>query len=434
MRRLIRYGSGRVTRLARPLRMRDVRLMWLSDVLSVLGDHAAVVALVVLVFSRTHSPAMVAAVTAASYAPAFGIGHLLATVADRWPYRRVMIGADLFRGCCYALVLLPGVSGIATILLVFLAHCATFPFSAARAAQLPQIAGEQYGAAQALSQVTLQAGALAGFASGGLAVVALGVRAALAVDVLSFFVSAALIAAVGARARTEPAIVDGVTSTLSPWTRIGSAAATLRRDPLLRWPAMLVTVTVAGETGVVGMAVVTASRVDGPVAGGGLVALLLALPAGCALVVSALVPTEGDGGRLVRVSAWMGLGASTLSAGLLLLLRPGTPGIILAACAYAVVGVSSAMTVPCVSVVGRRLPPDNRASTFALLESLLLGGQAVGAVLGGVAVVTLGAVPGLAVLLLPAIAVCAAGVLASRSMQESAPADAIAHEADLTRR
>ena len=391
--------------------------MWASDLLSLIGDFAAVLALAVLVLGRTHSPIAVAVVSAAAFAPAFGIGPLLATVADRLAYRHVMIACDLFRALCYGAILLVPMSLPGLVATVFLAHCASFPFSAARGAQLPQIAGAHYGAAQSLSQSTGQLATLLGAATGGAFLLLGGARGALLVNVLTFLASAALVAAVRSRARTER--VTDVTQ-ISYLHRMKAGWASLRSDPLLFWPAVMVTASAAGSTAVISMVVVTAHSVRST-SGGAFAAVLSATLALSTIVAGTLAPADGEQRHLVRVGAWMALASHAAAAALLLLAGSDLLGVVAVVAAYAVLGPSCSMTVPCVTVVGQRLPATNRASVFALLEALLLAGQATGALAGGWAVSTLGAGPGLILLLCPGILVCAAAIGRLRVEPASVP-------------
>jgi MFS family permease len=398
------------------LRIRDVRLMWLSDLLSVVGDAAAVLGLGILTLSRTHSPLAVAIVSAAAFAPAFGIGPLLATVADRVPYRRVMIACDVVRAACYATVVAVPLPFAGLVAVVFSAHCATFPFSAARGAQLPQISGEDYGAAQSLSQATLPVGTLLGSAAGGLLLAIAGARAAISADAASFLASAVLVAAVRVRAKTEVAEDGG--GRPGAWLRLSSGWQTLRRDRYLFWPAVMVTAAAGGIAAAESMAVVLAEAVRPSTAGAGaLAATLLVVLAVSTVTAGVAAPAEGRQRRLLLAAAWMGLVPNAVAAVLVLRVGGGLVGIAAAAGCYAVLGVSSAMTVPCVTVVGQRLPADNRASVFSLLEALLVSGQAVGAVCGGWLVSALGAGTGLALTLCPAVVVC--GLAAARLLQPS---------------
>jgi MFS family permease len=413
---MFRAARAGVLRFRAPLRIADVRRMWISDVLSVLGDHAAILALGVLIYSQTHSAIAVAVISAAAFAPAFGVGPMLATLADRYPYRSVMIICDVIRAAAYCVILVPGLPVPVIIAIVFAAHCATFPFTAARGAQLPAIAGEQYGAAQALSQSTLQLGALLGFAAGAGLVGVAGARGALAVDAASFLVSAVLIGALSARARTTQ---DDIESQPSAVSRMRAGARTLRGDPLLFWPAMIVTIAIVGATAADAMAVIVVHTVSGarPGQNATLLALLLILPVLVTITTTLVCPTDGDPYRLVQLSGWMAIGSHGVAIVALMFVHQGGVGVVAAATAYACLGVSSALTVPCVSVVGRRLPADNRASVFALLEALLIGGQASGALLAGWTATHFGAGHGIAILLVPAIPL---SVLAIARLQQAA--------------
>ncbi len=393
--------------------------MWASDLLSLIGDFAAVLALGVLVLSRTHSPIAVALVSAAAFAPAFGIGPLLATVADRFAYRHVMIACDLFRALCYGAILLITLPLPGLVATVFLAHCASFPFSAARGAQLPQIAGAHYGAAQSLSQSTGQLATLLGAATGGTFLLLGGARGALLVNVLTFLASAVLVAAVRSRARTES---DPDVTQAGYLQRMKAGWASLRGDALLFWPAVMVTASAAGSTAVISMVVVAAHSVrSASTSGGAFAAVLSAVLALSTIVAGTLAPADGEQRHLLRVGAWMALVSHAIAVALLLLIGPGPLGVTALVAAYTVLGPSCSMTVPCVTVVGQRLPATNRASVFALLEALLLAGQATGALAGGWAVSTLGVGPGLIVLLCPGILVCAAAIGRLRTAPTAVP-------------
>src|SRR5579862_1912686 len=86
--------------------VRQFRPLWLAQILSVAGDRLA---LVVLVFSRTHSPLITAAAYAVTYLPWLIGGLLLTGLADRYRRRSVMIGCDLIRCALTAIMALPGV-------------------------------------------------------------------------------------------------------------------------------------------------------------------------------------------------------------------------------------------------------------------------------------------------------------------------------------
>ena len=62
-----------------------------------MGDYIAKVAVSALVFQQTNSAALAAAAFALTYLPWLVAGPLLATLAERYPYRNVMIVCDIAR-------------------------------------------------------------------------------------------------------------------------------------------------------------------------------------------------------------------------------------------------------------------------------------------------------------------------------------------------
>jgi len=92
---------------------REFRWLWTAGVQSLLGDQLARVALSVLVFERTNSTLLTAAVYALTFLPAFFGGLLLGGLADRYPRRRVLIGCDVVRAVLLAAMALPGTSLLA---------------------------------------------------------------------------------------------------------------------------------------------------------------------------------------------------------------------------------------------------------------------------------------------------------------------------------
>jgi hypothetical protein len=169
----------------------------------------------------------------------------------------------------------------------------------------------------------------------------------------------------------------------------------------------MVTAAAAGLAAAESMAVVLAHALRPSTAGAGsLAAAVLIVLSISTVVVGVAAPAEGRHRSLLLAAAWMGLVPNALAAVLVLWAGGGLLGLAAVAGCYAVLGVSSAMTVPCVTVVGQRLPADNRASVFSLLEALLLAGQAAGAVGCGWLVSALGPETGLALALCPAVAVC----------------------------
>src|SRR5690349_3182521 len=97
----------------------EFRAIFAAGAVSMLGNVVAAVALTVLVFERTRSPALAALVMALSFAPYLVGGALLGAVADRLPARRVLVGCDLASAALVACMVLPGMPVPALLALLF---------------------------------------------------------------------------------------------------------------------------------------------------------------------------------------------------------------------------------------------------------------------------------------------------------------------------
>ncbi|WP_169734271.1 MFS transporter [Hamadaea tsunoensis] len=171
----------------------EYRTIFGASLLSWVGDYFAKAAITALVFAETGSPALSAAAFALSYAPWLIAGPLLATLAERYRYRTVMITCDLVRMTLIALVAVPGMPLWAMLTLLFLASLASPPAQAAKSAMLPQILpGDQLTVGLALNLTSGQAAQVGGYLIGGL-VAAVNPRGALAFDAATFALSALLL-------------------------------------------------------------------------------------------------------------------------------------------------------------------------------------------------------------------------------------------------
>jgi predicted MFS family arabinose efflux permease len=192
----------------------EFRALWASEVLSVVGDRLALVALTLFVYNKTGSPLLAAATYAAGYVPWVLGGFFLGAIADRKPRRSVMVTCDVVRTFTVGLMLIPGVPLAGLVGLLFITTMFAPPFESARASLTPDIlGGEKYVLGTAIIQTTFLFGQVIGAAGGGIAVTYLHVRPSLAIDAATFAVSALLIrfgtrkrppAASGEQARERP--------------------------------------------------------------------------------------------------------------------------------------------------------------------------------------------------------------------------------------
>jgi MFS family permease len=365
--------SQRARTLLSPLRIRHFRRLWLADMVSLLGDWAARLALSVLVLERTGSPAWSAAVTAVSLAGFVGIGQVLATFADRHGRVTVMLTADFARAGLFAAMLLDLPVGV-LLLLAFLAGLATPPFEAARSAAIPDLVPEdRYGDALALSGVSVQSSLVLGYALGGVLLTLVEPTTALAINSASFLLSAALLLELRHTPAAQPADVRA-----SIGRSLGDGWAAIFRDRMVRRAMSLVAVT--GALGTVGEALVVPYGVEVGVPDGALGLLAAAVPVGTLIGTAAIATGTRDHRRLLRNASWCGAVTAAAAAPLFWL----EAGDAFAFVAFAIAGGIFAVSIPTNTVIGTRLSRDTRASAMGIAVGILMGGQALGAAVGGV--------------------------------------------------
>ncbi|KAB8188629.1 MFS transporter [Nonomuraea phyllanthi] len=365
--------------------IREFRALWYAQGLSLLGDQLAQVALAVLVYDRTRSPLATAAVYALTYLPSIVGGPLLAGLADRFARRGVMLTCDLVRAALVAAMAVPGMPFWALCGLVFLVVLLSAPFSAARAALLPEVLeGDRYVIGSALQNMTNQAVQMLGFAAGGALIATMGPYRALALDAATFLGSA-LILLSGVR-RRPAASHDGAKPSMWTMTRAGArlvfGSRKLRTLVLFAWLAGFY---ILPE----GIAVPYAARLaDGalpvPVITG---LLMAAMPTGTvvgAFLFSRFVAPP----RRLRLMGWMAM----LSCAPLIVtvLRPPLE-VVLAA--WVLSGIGGAYQLAANAAFVQYVPDERRAQAFGLVQSGLMAAQGIGILVGGFAAERLGPEP-----------------------------------------
>jgi len=396
-------AASHVWSLLRPLAVRDYRLLWLAQVFSELGDWATRLALMLLVYHRTHSAALSAAVVTASLAPWAGLGQVLTSAVDHLPRRTVMIGADVVRALIFGLLVMP-VPLAVVFLAAFASGMFTAPFEAARHAIRVEVTDDdRLGGAISLFLITGQITTMAGFALGGVLVSLVGARPTFAVNAASFLASACFLW--GMRTRSV-----GRSGGARQRGYLAAAFRFLTGDPVLRWCAVLASATAFGGMGV--EAVAAAYGRGHPLE---VTLLAVAVPVGI-VSASAAVPHAGPPRRLLRVAGLVpiiggAVGVAMFAAGSSMLV--GVLG-------FAASGVAVCVPAASGSVVARRMESAFRAPAFSLLNGGSLGAQAAGAAAGGMLAGLFGPRP-------TCIAACAAmalvGLAASARLPDSsAPA------------
>jgi predicted MFS family arabinose efflux permease len=181
----------------------------MAQLLSVIGDQLARVALTVLVYDRTRSALLAAITFVVGVLPTFIGGVTLAWLADRYPRRAVMIACDVVQAALVLVMAVPGVPLAASVTLLFVVTLAGAPFLAARAAIYPDVlTGDRYVVGTAISLTTFQFAQVIGFAAGGAVVGFFGTRPSLLADAATF-VASALIVRAWVRHRPATAAMSG---------------------------------------------------------------------------------------------------------------------------------------------------------------------------------------------------------------------------------
>ena len=360
----------------------EFRTLWLAQVLSFIGDQLAQVALAVLVFHRTGSPLLTAVTYALTYLPPIVGGPVLSGLADLFPRRTVMIVCDLLRAGLIALMTITSMPFVGLCGLVFFAVLLGAPFSAARAALLPDVLpGDKYVAGSAINNISHQATQMMGFLAGGALVAVVGAHKALAIDAATFAASAAILVA-GLRRRPAPARPERERLSLLRNTRAGARLvfgdSTLRSLVLFAW---LCGFYVLPE----GLAAPYAATFDrSPVTVG---LLMSAMPVGTVVGAFAFSRFVRPSNR-IRSMGWMSMLACAPLIGCAL-----QPPLWAVVALWGLSGVGSAYQLAANAAFVAAVPPSGRGQAFGLAQSGILAGQGLGILAGGALAQVLGPEP-----------------------------------------
>ncbi|MFY9586767.1 MAG: MFS transporter, partial [Actinomycetota bacterium] len=122
-------------------RSKDFRTLCGSQLLAGLGEWLATLALIALVWDKTHSAIASGVVLAFRILPAALLGSWLGSFAERFDRKRVLVACNAGRACLYGA--LPLVGGLAPVLaLALLAEVGTICYMSARDAVLPRLVPE----------------------------------------------------------------------------------------------------------------------------------------------------------------------------------------------------------------------------------------------------------------------------------------------------
>ncbi|MFD1542059.1 MFS transporter [Nonomuraea guangzhouensis] len=345
----------------RPATFREVfgvleyRYLFTAAALSWIGDYFAKVAVAVLIFSDTGSVLLSAAGFAVSYLPWVAGGPVLAALAERYPYRRVMILCDVARFALVALMALPGLPLPALLLLLLASSLLTPPFQAARSAMVAQIlTGDRYVVGLSVQNMVGQAAQVTGYALGGVTA-AIDGHVALLINAATFGASALLLWR-GVRPRPVETATAPRRSLLK---ETGDGIRLVFGHRVMRPIALVVFSMVAIQIVPEGLAAAWSAELGGGSRTAGL--LMAALPIGNvigALITRVLTPAR----RLKLVKPVL------LTSPLFLVPALAHPPFVVVFFLGVCTGVTATVIVPLNGLFVSVLPGDFRARAFGIMQ------------------------------------------------------------------
>ena len=351
----------------------EFRVIFVANVVSMLGSSVAAVALTVLVYQQTRSAALAASVLALSFLPYLLGGVLLGAAADRLPARSVLVGCDLACAVLVACMVVPGMPVPGLLALLFANGLLAPVYQGVRSAVLPKILppGPRYVLGRSLMRMVAQSAQIVGYGVGGLLLAILSPRGALAADALSFAASGVMLRFGTARrpaptGRSMSMVRDSLTG-----LRSTLAHQPTRRVLLFSW--LVPACAVAPEA----LAAPYAAHIGQPPRAAGL--LLMGIPAGT-VAADALAARLLPSGMQRRI---------IIPAGLLvfapLMAFAASPGLGLALVLLVISGLGSAWAAGIDGLLIQAAPLALRNRALALGSAGLMFTQGLGFALWGIA-------------------------------------------------
>lgn len=200
---------------------RDFGLIWLSQLMSQVGDGVSNLALLWFVYSITGSPVKTTIIGLIHTIPPIVLGPFIGVYVDRLPKKFFLIGSNVFRAVLMGIIPCAVSTDTFTVNLlyglVFLDAMAMAMFSPALTSSVPMIVPRaQFTAANALIQSTTSLGIIFGPAVSGVGIALFGSQEVLCLNGATYFVAALCLGMVRLRA-AQPSAVEPETTGGSAW-------------------------------------------------------------------------------------------------------------------------------------------------------------------------------------------------------------------------
>jgi len=355
-----------------PLRLRDFRLVFGGESISLLGDQFHFVALAWLTLQLTGSGVALGTVLMAAAIPRAVFMLVGGAMSDRISPRSLMLASNAIRGVVVAVIAVLVLTGHAQLwqlygLAVIFGVVDAF-FHPALNTIVPMLVSErQLPPANALVQIIQQLSGLIGPALAGVLVAAVNTGPAFAFDAASFAVATVTLLMVRGGRRTAPtAATAGQRANREPsaglLANIGSGLAYAWRDPAVRSLILLVAALNFAFTGplLVGLPYVATTRFEGGAAAFGII--ISAYGAGAlagALLAGSLRQVPRLGLITLVTAAAMGVGLALVGI---------APSVILAVAAMSAMGLGAGfINVRVVAWLQARTPEAMRGRVMSVL-------------------------------------------------------------------
>jgi MFS family permease len=359
--------AGRLPAVLRPLRIRDFRLVWAGEGISLFGDQFHFVALTWLALELTGSGLALGTILMAAAVPRGVLMLVGGAFTDRFAPRAVMLASNVLRAVVVAVLATIVLSGRVEVWHL-MALGAAFGvldafFYPAMGAIVPHLVPpDRLAAANAVHQGTIQLMSLIGPAAAGVFVAAVGIGQAFAIDAATFAVAAIAISLVGGARRPlidptgDAAARPGLVAT------IREGAAYTFRDPGIRALILLSTAANFAFTGSVsvGLPWLVDVRFGGSSIDFGFLFASFGAGALVGSIVAGTVPRPRRFGWLTMgIGAWLGVGLASL--GLM-------PNVLATGIVLALMGLTVGwVNVAAMSWIQARVDPDKLGRVMSLL-------------------------------------------------------------------
>ena len=359
-------------------RTRGYLAIFLAAALSTWGDYLARVTIAAYVFKRTGSPLAAAAIFAVSLLPTIFGRSLLAPIADRIPYKNVLIASHLTRAVLVAaLVAMVSMDVPLWTLfgLLFLLELAGGPAVPSGQILMTDLFADRrlYARALGLGTLSEQVNQAIGLGVGGLVVAWVGTDGALWFDLATFLISAlviALVVRVQAIRGTPSAGIIGF------FHDVGEGAGYLFRHPvlvhLLALSLCAVWATTAPEA--VAIAYAASKNASGSASLGGLLMAAPILGAVGGLVIVGRWQPERQNSRMIGMALLMPLP---------LVVTVIAPPVPITWLLWFGCGILQAFMLPLQSTLSLIIPAEMRGRVFGLAGALSVASTGVAFLVSG---------------------------------------------------